>query len=255
MAGAIVAVLATARPLVAQNVGPDHAGQYARVDIEYGAGLFTAQCATCHGATGDAVGGVNLRSGKFRNATTDRDLTTLITTGLRGTGMPGFKFNAAEIEAIIAYLRNMNSFDVSSVTPGDARRGKEVFEGKGGCLTCHRVGDRGSYVAPNLSEIGALRPAGALQRSLLDPTSAMLPINRPVRAVTKDGRVINGRRLNEDTYSVQLMDAQERLVSLMKADLREYTIATKSPMPSYKNELGATELADLMAYLLSLKGS
>ena len=82
----------------------------------------------------------------------------------------------------------------------------------------------------------------------------MMPINRPVRAVTRDGTVINGRRLNEDTYTVQLIDDRERLLSLNKADLREYTILTTSPMPSYKDTLSADELADLLAYLLSLKG-
>ncbi|PYR60065.1 MAG: hypothetical protein DMF91_13130 [Acidobacteria bacterium] len=75
-----------------------------------------------------------------------------------------------------------------------------------------------------------------------------------MRAVTRDGKVINGRRLNEDTYTVQLMDDQERLVSLAKADLRDYTILKTSLMPSYKDTLGADDLADLVAYLLSLKG-
>ena len=82
----------------------------------------------------------------------------------------------------------------------------------------------------------------------------MMPINRPIRAVTRDGRTINGRRLNEDTYTVQLIDDQERLVSLTKADLREYTILTTSPMPSFKTTLTGDEIADVMAYLLSLKG-
>ena len=82
----------------------------------------------------------------------------------------------------------------------------------------------------------------------------MFPINRPVRAVTRDGKVINGRRLNEDTYTVQLVDDQERLVSLVKHDLREYTILTVSPMPSYRYTLTDAELADVVAYLLSLKG-
>jgi mono/diheme cytochrome c family protein len=82
----------------------------------------------------------------------------------------------------------------------------------------------------------------------------MMPINRPVRAVTRDGKVINGRRLNEDTYTVQLLDDQEKLVSLTKADLREFTILTVSPMPSYRNTLTDAELADVVAYLLSLKG-
>jgi hypothetical protein len=109
-------------------------------------------------------------------------------------------------------------------------------------------------VAPDLSDIGAIRTAAALQRSLLDPTRAMLPINRPMRAVTNDGRTIRGRRLNEDTYTVQLIDDQERLVSLVKADLREYELAAASPMPSVAHTFTADEQADLLAYLLSLKG-
>jgi hypothetical protein len=79
-------------------------------------------------------------------------------------------------------------------------------------------------------------------------------VNRPVRAVTKDGKVISGRRLNEDTYTVQMIDDQEHLVSLTKADLREYAVLKTTPMPSYKDKFNAQELADVEAYLLSLKG-
>jgi mono/diheme cytochrome c family protein len=83
----------------------------------------------------------------------------------------------------------------------------------------------------------------------------MLPINRFVRAVTRDGKAITGRRLNEDTYTVQLIDANERLVSLVKAELREYTVLKTSAMPSYKDKLTAGELDDVVAYLRTLKGS
>jgi len=232
-----------------------HPGEYAAVDIAYGARLYDAQCTTCHGANGDGVGGVDLRSGKFRNAVTDQDLTRVITTGIQGTGMLAFRFDAAEMAGIVAYLRNMNSFDAGSVKPGDAARGRAVFEGRGGCLRCHRVEGNGSRVAPNLSDIGAIRSAASIQRSLVEPTAQMMPINRPVRIVTADGRVINGRRLNEDTYTVQIIDDQERLASLTKADLREYTIVTTSPMPSFKDALRADELSDVLAYLLTLKGA
>jgi len=230
------------------------AQDYTRADIAYGSRLYAAQCATCHGASGDSVGGVDLRSGKFRNATTDQDLTSVIMNGIPGMGMQAFRFDAAELAGIIAYLRSMNTFDAGSVRSGDGDRGRVLFEGKGGCTRCHRVGAQGARVAPDLSDIGAIRSAGSLQRSLIDPNSQMMPINRPVRAVTRDGKVINGRRLNEDTYTVQLMDDQERLVSLAKADLRDYTILKTSLMPSYKDTLGADDLADLVAYLLSLKG-
>jgi len=240
-------------PLAAQNPA-GHPDEYAPADIAYGARLYDAQCTTCHGATGDGISSVDLRSGKFRNAATDQDLSRVITNGIQGTGMQAFKFDPSELAGIVAYLRNMNSFDRGSVKAGDAGRGRMAFDGKGGCARCHRVGAQGSRVAPDLSEIGAARSPGSLVRSLTDPTSQMMPINRPVRAVTRDGKVINGRRLNEDTYTVQLLDEQERLVSLAKADLREFTILSVSPMPSYKNTFTPDELADVVAYLLSLKG-
>jgi len=229
-------------------------GVYGPADIAYGARLYDAQCTTCHGANGDGVGGVDLRSGKFRNGATDQDLVRVITTGIPGTGMQAFRLDAAEITGIIAFIRNMNAFDRGSVKVGDVSRGRTTFEGKGGCARCHRVGSLGSRVGPDLSEVGATRSAGSLFRSITDPTTQMMPINRPVRAVTKDGKVVNGRRLNEDTYTVQLIDDQERLLSLDKSELREYKISTTSPMPSFKGTLSADELGDVVAYLLSLKG-
>jgi putative heme-binding domain-containing protein len=252
---AIISLVVGSPPLAAQAPAPLHDEQYPAVEIAHGARLYEARCVTCHGAQGDAIGGVNLRSGKFRNAITDRDLTAFIRAGSPTAGMPAFALDNADMAGIIAYLRNMNTFDAASVKAGNVARGRAVFEGKGNCLSCHRVGNRGSFVAPDLSDIGAARSAGSLQRSLLDPTSQMMPINRTVRLVTKDGTVINGRRLNEDTYSIQVMDDRERLRSFLKSDLREFTIAKTSPMPSYKDTLVSDELADLLGYLLSLKGS
>src|SRR6185436_368265 len=141
-------------------------GDYAQADIAYGARLYDAQCTTCHAANGDGVGGVDLRSGRFRSGTTDQDLARVITNGIQGTGMQAFRFDASELAGIIAYLRNMNAFDRGSVKAGDAGRGRMVFEGKGGCTRCHRVGAQGSRVAPDLSDIGANRSAGSLMRSL-----------------------------------------------------------------------------------------
>jgi putative heme-binding domain-containing protein len=231
-----------------------HDAQYPDVDIVYGATLYAARCATCHGAQGDAIGGVDLRSGKFRNASTDTELARFIRAGSAAAGMPPFALDNAEMAGVTAYLRNMNTFDAASVKTGDAARGRAVFEGKGGCMACHRVGRVGSRVAPNLSDIGSQRSPGSIQRSLVDPSSQMMPINRPVRLVKKDGTIVNGRRLNEDTYSLQIIDDKERLHSILKADLKEFTISKTSPMPSYKDTLDSTEIGDLVGYLLSLKG-
>jgi len=239
---------------LAQTQTPLHDSQYPDADVAYGATVYASKCVTCHGPQGDAIGGVNLRSGRFRNAVTDRDLERFIRAG-SPAGMPAFaSLDSADMAGLIAYLRNMNGFDSASVKIGVAARGRAIVEGKGGCITCHRIGAIGSRVAPNLGDVGATRSAGSLQRTLLDPTSQMMPINRPVRLVTKDGTVITGRRLNEDTYSVQVIDERERLHSILKSELREFTIATTSPMPSYKGKLSDEETADVLAYLLSLKG-
>ena len=232
---------------------PLHDSQYAEADIAYGLSVYNAKCVTCHGPQGDAAGGVNLRSGKFRNATTDQELTRFIRAG-SPAGMPAMTLDNAEMTGIIAFLRNMNSIDRANVKTGDVTRGRAVFEGKGNCTSCHRVGRLGSRVGPNLSDIGSLRSPAALHRSLVDPTSQMMPINRPVRAVKKDGTVITGRRLNEDTYSVQIMDDRERLQSVLKSDLKEFTVIKTSTMPSYAQTFSDDERADVIAYLLSLKG-
>ena len=234
--------------------GQDRAPEYFQSDIQYGAQIFATQCTACHGTSGDLIPGVNFRAGQFKRVVTDNDLRATITNGVPGTAMQPFAFGASELTGIVSYLRNMSSFDARGSMIGNAARGQALFVGAGNCASCHAVNGKGPRVAPDLGDIGALRTAELLHRTLVDPAGSMLPVNRPVHAVTKDGKVINGRRLNEDTYTVQLIDEQERLVSLTKADLREFSVLKTTPMPSYKEKLSAQELADLEAYLLSLKG-
>jgi putative heme-binding domain-containing protein len=253
MLSAIVTCAAGLAVAAARAQAPLHDAQYPEADIAYGLSLYTAKCVTCHGPQGDGAGGVNLRSGTFRNASTDQELARFIRAGSQA-GMPAFALDNADMAGIIAYLRNMNSFDAATVRTGDIGRGRALFEGKGGCLACHRVGGSGARTGPNLTDIGSLRSAGSIQRSLADPSSQMMPINRPVRVVTRSGTVINGRRLNEDTYSLQIIDDRERLHSVLKSDVREFTISRTSPMPSFTGTFSPDETADVIAYLLSLKG-
>jgi putative heme-binding domain-containing protein len=240
--------------LAANARGQGQPTQYAQADIEYGARIFLNQCTTCHGPNGDQIAGVNLGSGQFRHVFSDNDLRAVITNGIPGTGMRPFNFDPSELAGLVAYIRNMRTFDAGKTKLGDPARGEALFEGSGNCGSCHRVNGKGPRVAPDLSDIGALRTANLLEKSLVDPSAAMLPMNRSVRAVLRNGKVVTGRRLNEDTYSVQIIDDQEHLISLDKADLREYTVITTSPMPSYKDKLSSQEISDVVAYLLTLKG-
>ena len=231
-----------------------NAPQYFQADIQYGAQIFASQCTPCHGENGDGVPGVNFRVGQFKRVNSDNDLRLTITNGVPGTAMSAFTFGASELTGIVSFIRNMSSFNARGLTLGNAARGQALFEGTGNCTSCHAINGKGPRVAPDLGDVAALRTADLIHRTLLDPAGTMLPVNRPVRAVTRDDKVITGRRLNEDTYTVQLIDDKEHLLSLTKADLREYAVLKTTSMPSYKDKFSVQELADLEAYLLSLKG-
>jgi putative heme-binding domain-containing protein len=237
----------------ASPAAQDH-GQYTPADIDAGSRVYNRQCASCHGPNGDQVSGIDLRRQQFRRASSDEDLARVITTGAAGGAMPPFALQPAELTGVVAFIRA--GFDLTSrpVRVGSAARGREIVAGKGECMSCHRINGVGSRVAPDLSDIALARNVEALHRSLTDPDSGMMPINRPVRITMKDGRTITGRRLNEDTFTMQLIDDKERLHSLAKSDMRTYAVETKSPMPAFAGKLTDAEIADVIAYLLTLRG-
>ena len=235
---------------------------YIPAEIENGGRVYQANCAGCHGADGDGVAGTNFGAGRIRRASSDDELVRIIVGGIPGTPMPPSNFSEGQAATIVAYLRSMSTSATGPSTgarnapaAGDAGRGRSVFDGKGQCLTCHSVNGSGSRVGPNLTDIGAVRRSSELERSLLEPDVEIRAENRSVRAVTRDGATITGRLLNQDSFTLQLLDAaNERLVSVSKSNLREYAILGNSPMPSYRDTLSAQELADVVGYLASLKG-
>jgi len=235
------------------QVNQDH-GQYDATVVEAGRRLYGQQCRACHGNTGDGVPAVDLKLGRFSTHDSDEAIAKVITSGVPGKGMPGFTFEAREVTSLVAFIRA--GFDEASLSIklGSPQRGRALFEGKGECATCHRVNGKGPRLAPDLSDIGAIRTAASLQRSLLEPTESLLPINRPVRIVTRDGRTLKGRRLNEDTFTVQIIDDQERLLSLAKSDIKQLVVETTASMPSYEGRLTPEEMADLLGYLATLRG-
>jgi len=142
-----------------------------------------------------------------------------------------------------------------SVTPeSDVARGKALVESSA-CFDCHRIGDRGSRLGPDLSDIGSRRTPERLRQAMVAPDEEVVPENRFVRFVTKDGATITGRLLNQDPFSVQLINQKEELKTYLRATLREYTIVDKGLMPSVEGKLTSQQVADIVTYLSSLKGA
>jgi putative heme-binding domain-containing protein len=141
-----------------------------------------------------------------------------------------------------------------SLPAGNAIAGAEIFAGKGGCQTCHRVNGKGSRLGPDLTDIGLTRTAAQLETSLLDPAAEVLPENRFYRVVTRDGATITGKLLNLDTFQVLMLDSKEQLRHFLKSELREFGFDAGTKMPSYRTTLSRQELADLIAFLMTLNG-
>jgi putative heme-binding domain-containing protein len=239
-------------PLAAGTLFAQHS--FTPIDIEDGGRLYRANCTVCHDARGDGVPGIDLMHGKFRRAKTDDDVAAIIRSGIPGTAMPPNNFTDFTALTIVAYLRSMAAATATTTSGGDPARGKAIYDGKGNCAGCHRIRGVGARTGPDLSDIGNLRLAGELEQSVVDPDADVSAVNRHFRAVTKDGATITGVLLDEDKYSVQILDSKDRLVSIKRANLRESAILDKALMPSYKDKLSHQELSDLVSYLVSLKG-
>jgi putative heme-binding domain-containing protein len=244
----VCVLLLTAGALHAQH-------SYTAEDVEDGARVYQTNCFGCHGPEGDQVPGVNFSRGKFLSVKSDEDLQSVILKGIPGTPMPAATFPQFMGFPVMAYVRSMSAPGQRTLPDGDAARGKLLFEGKGECLRCHRVGVRGSRLGPDLSDIGGLRRAVQLERALLNSAKDPSPEYRSVRVVTKDGKEYKGRLLNLDTFTVQMLDSGERLRSFSKTELRDVSVITNSGMPSYKDKLNTQELADVVSYMAALKGT
>ena len=230
---------------------------YAPSDIENGRGLYQANCLGCHGNNGDSVEGANLASGRFRRASSDEDLMALIRNGIPETLMiPRPQLYYGDLRALVAFLRNLQTGgaqapDEQMVAVGNAARGEELFFGSAMCSACHGVGGGGSRLHPDLAGIGSQRSPFMLQQSILDPRAVVREGQRFFQVTTKAGETVNGKLMNQDTHSVQLLSEDEELVSFMKEDLDSFGVIP-TPMPSYLDVLSSDDVADLVAYLVSL---
>jgi putative heme-binding domain-containing protein len=136
----------------------------------------------------------------------------------------------------------------------DASRGRTLMDSNK-CFDCHRIGDRGSRLGPNLSDIGDRRTPDSLRQALVAPDAEVIAENRFVRLVTAQGATITGRLLNQDAFSVQLITPGEELKTYMRAGLRDYAIVDTGLMPSVEGKLTDQQIADIVAYLASLKAA
>lgn len=233
-------------------------------DLENGERLFRVHCGRCHGMLGEGGEGPSLKRPILVHAPDDERLFLVINNGIPGTGMPStFAPNNTELWQIAAYVRALGQLPEEE-PPGDPVRGKEIFETKGACSTCHITDGVGRGVGPELTTVGLRRNLEYLRRSMTHP-DADYPMTQDritgrinafltVNIVSPDGE-FEGMRVNEDEFSVQMRDLNGDIHSFEKRDLLSYERAFgHSLMPGYRAVLTPTEIDDVVSYLMMQKG-
>ena len=131
---------------------------------------------------------------------------------------------------------------------GDSGRGEKLFWSQPiQCGSCHRIGDRGTPVGPDLSTIGKLRSREDLLDSLLEPSRRIEPKYATYAAATADGRSLTGLLVKRDENEVVLRDSKGKEIILAAKDVEELRPSRASLMPDGQlADLTAQEAADLI---------
>lgn len=232
---------------------------------------FRINCAFCHGLSGRGGGrGPDLTKAQKRHGNADADLFRTISQGVPGTAMPagtnggiGVGMTEEEIWQVITYLRSVQ-VKAPEKPVGDAAHGKELFYGSARCGTCHMVEGKGGRLGPDLTVAGSVRSADSLVDSVRNPSRRLAPGIKEaakefpqeyetVRVTTAEGKKITGVTMNEDNFSLQMMDTEQQIHLFDKQQLRSYKKTRKSLMPAYDEKtLPEKDLRDLLAYLFQV---
>ena len=232
---------------------------------------FRINCALCHGLGARGGGrGPDLTRAHKKHVHSDAEMFQVISNGIPGTAMPangtngqGVGMTDHEIWQIITYIRSQE-VKAPAKPLGNVAHGKDLFYGDANCSLCHMVEGKGGRMGPDLTGVGGSRTREAIIDSVRNPsrhlawglteaTKEFPQEYETITVVTEDGKEIKGIALNEDSFSVQMIDSSEKVYLLEKDKLRSFKKSRESMMPQYNPDiLSDKDLEDIVAYLISV---
>jgi putative heme-binding domain-containing protein len=179
-------------------------------------------------------------------------------TATRQSIAHGLFLAAALVAAAIGVTKTAAQDSPSGNSPtvfyeGKPAAGKAIFDAPGSCISCHRVGAAGAFYGPNLTDVGSRFSPAGVRTLLIAPPQNARPENRLYELALRNGNTVRGKLLNQDPYSVQLLDTEGKLVAYQRSQIRSGQFVDPPQMPSYRGRLTDNQIADLVAYLASLR--
>jgi putative heme-binding domain-containing protein len=204
-----------------------------------------------------------------KHGNSDADIFRTINEGVPGTAMPpngatqqGVGMTEEEIWQVVSYIRSVQVKSSAQIT-GNAAHGKELFIGSAACASCHMMEGKGGRLGPDLTATGTARSVDYIAESMRNPsrrlaqgiTEAMKEFSQEyetVNVVDERGQKFQGVVLNEDNFTLQMIDTREQVHLFEKEKLRSLDKSRESLMPKYDEKmLPEKDLQDIVAYLLS----
>jgi putative membrane-bound dehydrogenase-like protein len=141
-------------------------------------------------------------------------------------------------------------FEQLQQTP-DTVAGLAVF--RRACATCHQLEGEGHAIGPNLAAMQN-RGAETILTNVLEPNREVNPQYLAYTLTTADGRVLSGMIRNETATSIELVAADNKVTTVLRADIDTLTSTGQSLMPTgLEQQITPLEMKDLVGYLLSVR--
>ena len=214
---------------------------------------YVERCAACHGPEADGTDqGPKLAGNRRLRVRSPQQLRSFIYEGQPSLGMPAFHLPARELDALVEFVRSLNSPAAESSVPGAFLAGQQFFFGAGQCASCHMVNGTGRPVGPDLSNVAREMTVSEIKQVLLHPDTRITPGYELVSVQLKDGRTLRGFARGRTNFDLQLQDLDGRFHMLEEAQIEAIKDEKKSLMQPLTAKPG--ELRDLIAYLSRLTG-
>ena len=156
-----------------------------------------------------------------------------------------FGGNERDLQAI------MDDYSTCLEADGEPARGELIFAKQ--CAACHRVGNVGFEVGPDLAALKDRSPK-ALLTAVVDPNQAVEDKYRNYLVVTLEGRSLSGIIVGESSTTVTLLAQNGKEEVILRSEVEELINSGTSLMPDGMEKLiDVDDMTDLLAYLRDLR--